>query len=199
MWVRLGSMYFQERLRVKLTSSFPVGEVPMSQTTLTAMTRQAFQEPLSIGTELLSRTLAERAPGRERDWARSLAQSLAHAGSALGQHVASLEEPGGDFAKLEMGSAAKQTAEICQAQRELLRECGRLRIEAELAAAAFTDSATATKSIDRRAASGNSRAIPDFGILRERAEDLLNRLRASCAAEIRLIMDGINTDIGGGD
>lgn len=171
----------------------------MSQTTLTAMVRQTYQEPLSDGTALLSQTLAERTPGREREWARSLAQALAQAGLDLAQHVASLEEPGGDFAKLEMGSAAKQTTDICQAQREILKECGRLRIEAEQAAAVFTDCATATKAIDRRATSGNSRAIPDFGVLRERVEELLNRLRGSCAAEVRLILDGVNTDIGGGD
>src|SRR5260370_37186195 len=102
----------------------------MSQTTFAAMPRQTYQEPLAIGADLVSQSLAERSPGRERDWARGLALSLAHAGAALAQHVASWEEPGGDFAKLEMGSAAKQAADICRSQREILKECGKLRIEA---------------------------------------------------------------------
>jgi hypothetical protein len=169
----------------------------MSYTFVAITPRPLNQAPLSIGADLVSQTLAERVPGRERDWARSLAYSLKHAEAALAQHVAALEEPEGDFAKLDTGSAARQAADICRSQREILEECGKLRVEAELAASAFTVHGNHVRSTSESAV--RRKAIPDFGLLRERAEGLLDRLRGSSAAEIRLILDGVNRDIGCGD
>lgn len=171
----------------------------MSQTSATVMTRRPNEEPLSISVDLVFQTLADRAPGRERKWAHTLAQALAQAETTLSQHVAALEEPEGEFAKLETGSAARQAADICQSQRTILREWDNLRIDAELAAAVFTDRANTARRMSGVADLANWSAIPDFGVLRGRAEGLLVRLRDSCAAEIRLVLDGANTDFGGGD
>jgi len=171
----------------------------MIQTSLTGMTRRSNQEPLSIGAELVFQTLADRVPGRERAWAHSLAHALELAGAALAQHVAALEGPEGDFAKLETGSAVRQAAGICQSQRKILKEWSKLQTDAELAAAVFTDRTNTTRRMSGSADQANSKAIPDFGVLRERAAELLDRLRDACAAEIRMVLDGVNTDIGGGD
>jgi hypothetical protein len=171
----------------------------MSQTSLMGMPRRPNQEPLSIGAELVFQTLDDRVPGRERDWAHTLAQALERAETALTQHVAALEAPERDFAKIETGSAARQPANICQSQAKILWEWDNLRIDAEQAAAAFTDRASPTRRISGNAKQASWREIPDFGVLRKRAKELLDRLRDSCAAEIRLVMDGVNTDIDGGD
>jgi hypothetical protein len=145
----------------------------MSQTSLMGMPLRPNQEPLSIVTELVFQTLADRVPGRERDWAHGLARALERAETALAYHLAALEEPEGDF--------------------------DNLRIDAEQAAAAFTDRASSARRISGSTNQASWREIPDFGILRKRANELLDRLRDSCAAELRLVMDGVNTDIGGGD
>jgi hypothetical protein len=167
----------------------------MRHTSFASTPRPLNQAPLSIGAESVSQTLARRIPGREREWARDLAHSLGHAESALAQHVAALEEPEGEFARFDNGSAGKQVANLCRSQREILEACARLRIEAELAASAFSENGGRSPS-HRGPHRG---AIPDFGLLRERAIGLLERLRGSSAAEIRLILDGVNTDIGCGD
>jgi hypothetical protein len=171
----------------------------MSQTSLMGMPLRPNQEPLSIVTELVFQTLADRVPGRERDWAHGLARALERAETALAYHLAALEEPEGDFAKLETGTAVRQAANIYQSQAKILREWDNLRIDAEQAAAAFTDRASSARRISGSTNQASWREIPDFGILRKRANELLDRLRDSCAAELRLVMDGVNTDIGGGD
>jgi len=171
----------------------------MSQTFLAGTPRPLNQAPLSIGAESVSQTLAQRVPGREREWARDLAHSLGHAESALAQHLAALEEPDGDFSKLDSGSAAKQVANLCRSQREILEACAKLRLEAEFAAAAFTDNGNHTQTTRKSVRRWKRAGIPDFGMLRDRAENLVERLHGSSAAEIRLIMDGVNTDIGCGD
>jgi len=171
----------------------------MSQTSFGNIARPLNQAPLSIGAESVSQTLAERIPGREREWSRNLAHSLKHAESAIAHHVAALEAPEGEFGKVDTGSAAKQVADLCRSQRDILEACVKLRIEAELAASAFTDTGNNARTTSKNAHPRTWEAIPDFGMLRERAEGLLERLRGSTAAEIRWILDGVNTDIGGGD
>jgi len=163
------------------------------------MPRPLNQVPLSSGAESVSETLAQRIPGRERAWARDLAHSLGHAESALAQHVAALEEPEGEFAKLDSGSSAKQVADLCRSEREILEACAKLRLEAEFAASAFTDNGDHAQTTRKSVRRWKREGIPNFGMLRERGEKLVERLHGSSAAEIRLIMDGVNTDIGCGD
>lgn len=171
----------------------------MRHTSFASTPRPLNQAPLSLGAESVSQTLARRIPGREREWARDLAHSLGHAESALAHHLTALEEPEGELAKFDNGSAGKQVADLCRSQREILEACAKLRTEAELAASAFSDHDARGESNGKHIPRPHLRTIPDFGLLRERAVELVERLRGSSAAEIRLILDGVNTDIGCGD
>jgi len=87
---------------------------------------------------------------------------------------------------------ARQTDKVCQDQGHLLDQIAALR--KEVAAAANTFAPTAGLREPARCG-----AVPDFGAIRQHAEQLLTELQQNREAEANLILDSIDTDIGVGD
>ncbi len=125
----------------------------------------------------LEGALAAAAPGREQDWARRVGADLRDVRSALEEHRASAEGPGGLFAELQVAlpAASYRLGNLQQAHGAMLEETDGL-----------------LTSIERLAEDGSG----SFDAIRQRVSALLSGVRAHQAREVDLIYEAFCRNLG---
>lgn len=143
-------------------------------------------EPLTFAAEQLQAALDAQAEGREAEWARRVRDALAQVEAALRQHRANAKAPDGLFSEVDENrpTLAKQADELRNDHDEFLKQVRALRDESQQLAG---PPAPSLQPADDRDA------------LRQLAEKFLNDLRQTKEAELKLVLDSVNTDLGGGD
>ena len=169
------------------------------QATMPSTQRRASFDALSLSIEWLGRTLTADIPGHEREWAEEVGYALANIHKGLRQHLAVVYAPDGALAEIEKlrPTLSRQVIELRRQQERLLGQCAALREEVERAAAAFTPG---METFDRSAAEpAENGGVADFSGIRDQAGQLVSNLQEAKATEASLLLESVNTDIGGGD
>jgi hypothetical protein len=142
----------------------------------------------------LDKALDINVPGNEWHWANTVENSFAQVESALREHRALARSPNGILSGVDetRPSMARQADTLRNDFDHLVAQILVLRKEVRRAAEAFRP----PSDLGGKAAGGE---IPDFGAIRQQAKTLLAALQQDMGTELCLIMDSVNTDIGGGD
>jgi hypothetical protein len=165
----------------------------MPQASLQTQPRRK-DDALALSLDSLRQALATDVPGREREWAQAVGDTLARVEATLRQHRAAAKAPDGLLAMVDetRPTLARQADELRTDHDDFLKQVIALREEVCRAADAFQSSADRSARPD----AGN---IVDFSAIRQRAEQLLAGLQENKEAETKLVLESINTDIGAGD
>jgi hypothetical protein len=142
----------------------------------------------------LDQAVAADVPGRERAWAEAVVDALTHVEKALRQHRSAAKAPDGLLAEVDetRPTLARQANGLRHDHDALLAQVLALRNEAQQAAEAFQPAGSPS-------ATTGAGGVADFGAIRRRAEQFLAGLQEAKAAETKLILESVNTDIGVGD
>jgi hypothetical protein len=142
----------------------------------------------------LGQAVTADVPGRERAWAEGVRDELAHVETALRQHWSAAKAPDGLLAEVDetRPTLARQANELRHDHDALLAQVLALRNEAQQAGEAFQPEGTPS-------AKTGAGGVADFGAIRRHAEQFLAGLQETKAAETKLILESVNTDIGVGD
>ena len=140
----------------------------------------AEHDALLIAIHSLEAALAAAAPGRERLWARHVAEMLKGVADALAEHIASTEDPDGLFAEIDdtWPTMAYHVERLRREHSELIEQARALALRVEYSV---------------------KHEMPDFHDVRRRAALLLTELRHHQAAETDLIHKSFFVDLGVGD
>jgi hypothetical protein len=151
-------------------------------------------DALDPSLDALQAALAADVPGREREWAQAVGDTLTRVEAALRQRRWAAEAPDGLLAEVDetRPTLARQADELRSELDEFMKRIAPLRDETARAVEAFQPLTTTSA---RPASSG----IVDFGAIRQQGEQLLAGLRENEDEEAKLILESINTDIGAGD
>ncbi len=151
-------------------------------------------DALLMAMERLRQALAADVPGRECAWGETVGDALAQLEQGLRAHVEASEAPDGLPTEVDQTrpTLARQTDKVCQDQDQLLEQIAALRKEVAAVTSAFEPAAGVP-------AQARTAVVPDFGALRQHAEQLLADLQQNREAEANLILDSVDTDIGVGD
>jgi|SRR5262245_34064209 len=150
------------------------------------------RDTLALAADHLSQALSAKIGGREREWAESVAATLARMETALRKHRAVANDPEGLFAAVDeiRPALAKQADELRSNHSDFLEQVNVLRDEVESAVAAMQ------LNPDPEAKPVGDK-VADLSVIRQLGENLLADLRQTKAAEMRLVAESVNTDIGG--
>jgi hypothetical protein len=154
--------------------------------------------PLAV--RRLERALAAPQAGRERQWATRLATAVAEVARALDMPAGDADPLDGlcDEPELMRPSLVRQVGQLRQEHADLLAVASRLHSEACSAAEAFTFPASSGSGGPVPPGTGRT-VIPDFGRLRQQAQELLDAVRRHEHRETALVLESVTTDIGVGD
>jgi hypothetical protein len=134
-------------------------------------------------------------------WAVGLADAFSRVELGLRKRMAAAHDPDGLFAEVDdtRPTLARQADKLRGSHSELLSQAMSLRAEARHAADFFSPSGR--KRAETSVARGRRRigTAADVHEIRQRAEQFLVSLQKHEEAEIRLVQESINTDIGVGD
>ena len=144
--------------------------------------------------DLLGNTLANNVPGNEWQWANSVANALGLVESALREHRDRAKAPDGLLASVDetRPTLARQADGLRSEHDHFLAQLSCLKGEVRHAAEAF-------RPVGNDHANVAAGEIPDFGDIRQKVCQLLEALHQNTEAEMCLVLDSINTDIGAGD
>jgi hypothetical protein len=151
-------------------------------------------DALALSLDQLRLAIATDVPGRQREWAEAVEDALASVEKALRQHRAAAKAPDGLLAEVDetRPTLARQADGLRSDHDEFLAQVLALRKELQRAAEAFRPANI--PSIMTLAG-----GVPDFGAIRQQAEQLVAALQENKEAETKLVLESVNTDIGVGD
>jgi hypothetical protein len=140
-------------------------------------------------------------PGHEREWAQEVGIALTNVQQAMRLHAAAAEAPDGLFAKVDLTrpTLVRQVGKLRREHGELLERARSLEGELRTAAQAFQPSTLSLARANPLPEPPRATAIPDFGSIRQGAEQLLTGLQIHLQEEAKLLLDSVNIDIGVGD
>jgi hypothetical protein len=166
----------------------------MRYATLTtqAMPRKSDALPRSL--DRIAKVLAADFPGHERQWAKIVDSALVFVEAALRQQRDLANDPDGLLAGVdEMRPTLARRAEQLRSDYDhFLTRVLSLREEVQKAVEAFQPAPVPLT----RTCVGK---VADFGAIKQGTLRLKEELRRHQEAELRLVMDSVNTDIGAGD
>jgi hypothetical protein len=160
----------------------------------------AAKNDLLTAAERLERALTGEAPGRERDWAGDVDDALAGLEQAVRQRAATLVSRDGSVVKVDRPrlpspTVDRQAADLRQELEGMLERLTTLRLQVQGAAQVFGGAAIPAGL----PATPRACAIPDFGALRQQAQELVEAVRRYEEETARMLLESVNTDIGAGD
>jgi hypothetical protein len=149
----------------------------------------------------LEEVLGVPPPGQERQWASRLAAALGAVGEGWRVHTAESESVEGLFTEVDLTrpSLVRQVRDLRREHSELLARATALQREAQSVAHAFTFPRASQPAERWPAELATPQVVPDFGRLRQHAEQLLRALRRHQEQETDLVLESVTTDIGVGD
>jgi hypothetical protein len=166
----------------------------MSQATILAQARPMKTDALTVTLDRFAAAVATDIPGHEWHWAKAVGGALAHVERALREHQALAKDPDGLLAGVDetRPTLARQADGLRSDHTHLLKQVVALREEVQRAMDAFGPASALSPK------TGVGRSM-DFGAIREEAKQLLASLQHTKDAEMQLVFESVNTDIGGGD
>jgi hypothetical protein len=149
----------------------------------------------------LEEVLGVPPPGQERQWASRLAAALGAVGEGWRVHTAESESVRGLLTEVDLTrpSLVRQVGVLCREHEELLARAAALQREAQSVAHAFTFPKASRPGEPWPGEPSTPQVVPDFGLLRRHAEQLLRALRRHQEQETDLVLESVTTDIGVGD
>jgi Hemerythrin HHE cation binding domain len=156
---------------------------------------------LVLSVDRLGETLASDIPGHEREWAEQAGRALARVEVAVRQHAASVEAPDGMYAQMDLTrpTLARQVSELRQEHRDFVEQASGLQNEVARAAKLFQSRTQPVAAVSPLPEPAGVPGIPDFGVLRQRAERFIGALHHHLEVEDELIVESVTTEIGVGD
>src|SRR5262249_29226679 len=132
--------------------------------------------------ECLRQSASAEVPGHELQWAENVGVAVTVVEKALRQHMALAETPEGFLAQVDgtRPTLARQAGELCREHGDLLRQVLALKEEVDHAAEAFRPATEVANKIE-------AASVPDFGALRQQAEELLAALLEHKYEEMKLV------------
>jgi hypothetical protein len=149
----------------------------------------------------LLQMLTENVPGREGDWAENMSAALDRCERAIRRHAAIVEAPNGTYAQIDLTrpTLARRVANLRQEHGAFLEQTRALKQEMDGIRQAFKPYEDLTAQPDPLPRPPAVAAIPDFGSLRQRVEQLWAALDHHTHEEANLVVETVTTDIGVGD
>jgi hypothetical protein len=148
----------------------------------------------------LEQALSMDHTGHEREWADSVSGALTNVHQALRLHAAATEGSDGLLLQVDLTrpTLARQVGDLRREHNELFAQARLLEGQLQTAGEAFhsADSAVSATALPR---ASRVAEVPDFGVLRRSAVQLLTSLQHHVDEEAKLILESVNTDIGVGD
>jgi hypothetical protein len=156
---------------------------------------------LTAPLQQLHAALAEDATGREEVWARAVSRGLLQVRQALERHNAEGETPAGLFGEVDLTrpSLARQVSKLLQQHMDFLTSLQTLQADVDMAVRTFQPAAVVPTLSQPLPEPQGRPAIPAFGELRQRGQDLVTELEQHCKQEIDLVQESVTTDLGAGD
>jgi hypothetical protein len=154
--------------------------------------------------EKLQRTLAADVAGQERDWAERADQALTQLAAAISQRAATWRSPEGKVVDVESPRlpspiVARRGSELRRDLDGLLEQAISLQTDVRSAARAFSSAGDVSDLAGALPVAPEVSAVPNFGVFRQRAEQLVEGIRRYIEQEAGLILETVNTDVGAGD
>jgi hypothetical protein len=166
----------------------------MSQATRPSQPPRGKNDALTLSLDQLRQALASELVGHEKRSLERLADALGCIVTALRQHRADAKSTDGVLAEVDetRPTLARRADTLRSDHDNLLMEVRGLRDKVARTAESFTPSyeSSTDEGISRNA---------DFDDLREQAEKVASSLQQNKDAEVDLIQESVNTDIGVGD
>jgi uncharacterized protein YukE len=159
------------------------------------------EDPFQQTLEQLAQALAQECAGQEGTWARQLGAVLADVEQALGRHTQAIEGPNGSLSKVDLTrpTLLRRVGDVRQQHRTLQEALKELRGELGRAAEAFERHAHPGLANEALPPLKGPDAVPDFGAVRRRAEEIVSALRKLEEEEADLLLETVNMDLGAGD
>ena len=151
--------------------------------------------------ENLNQAIHQEFAGRERAWVEGVSGALCGAQQALRQHGAVAEATDGLFAKVDLTrpTLARQAGQLRREHTDLVEHARALDGQLRGAADAFQALNPPAPSINPLPDPVRTCSVPDFGSIRQSAEQLLDEVQHHLDGEAKLLLESVNTDIGVGD
>jgi hypothetical protein len=151
---------------------------------------RGMDDPLALSLDQLRHALGGEVLGHEREWAEAMRAALIQVEQALRQRITAVKAPDGPLAEVDdtRPTLVRQVNALRQYQEELLGKAVALQEEVRCAAKAFQPNSSA-----------GAGSVPVFGEIRRKTEELLAGLQQNKEAQIDLVLESVNTDIGVGD
>jgi hypothetical protein len=149
-------------------------------------------DALDLSLEYVRDTAAKEVPGHEREWSESVEEALGLLETALRQHRVAAKSPDGPLGEVDetWPTLARKADKVRIDLDKTLAELLSLRKELKRIADSFQPGTGAPKLAAKT-------EVPDFTALRQQVNELVERLKKDKEAEARLVLDSIDTDIGG--
>jgi hypothetical protein len=159
---------------------------------------QTKSDTLLIRVERLEQALTAEVAGRECGWTEAVRAALADIGGALRQHTFEAEAPDGLFAQVDLTrpTLVRQVGGLRHEHADLVEQAATLQQEVERAAEAFQARRQALPLAEPLPEPSPPRSVADFGVLRQRGEDLVAALQHHRERETGLLLESVETDIG---
>ncbi len=148
------------------------------------------QDLLTLSANGLRDAIAKEAVGHERQWAEHVLPALSKVEVALRTHLAAVMDPTAEIDKTRP-TLARRAEELQREHGDLLAAVHHLGERLGRAVQAFQPT-PAESTVD-------ARGIVDLAAIKHEAEQLLAQLHEHREAEIDLIQETVDTDIGVGD
>jgi len=149
-------------------------------------------DALDLSLEYLRDTAAKEVPGHEREWSESVEEALGLLEAALRQHRSAAKSPDGPLAEVDetWPTLARKADHLRIDLDKSLGEIVTLRKELKRIADSFQPGTGAPRQTLKT-------EVPEFTAIRQQVNGLVDRLEQDKETEARLVLDSIDTDIGG--
>jgi hypothetical protein len=159
------------------------------------------EDQLAEPMERLEQALSAPVAGCERTWAEHVVAAVDAVEQAVRQHAARAEDADGLYTSVDLTrpTLVRRVNELRREHGGLLEQLSSLRAEVKRAAAAFIPDHIKPVSVNALPAAPVSGSVPNFGALRQRAQEFLTTLQRHRDAEGDLLLESVNMDFGAGD
>jgi hypothetical protein len=161
-------------------------------------------DALLAAAEKLEEVLAADVAGQERDWADRVDQALTQVVDALQQRAATWKSPEGkvvdvESPRLPSPTVARRGSELRRELDGFLEQAKALQVDVRKVARTFGGEADVANRAGALPVAPEAGAVPDFGVFRQRAEQLVEGIRRYIQQEAALILESVNIEVGAGD
>jgi hypothetical protein len=161
-------------------------------------------DALLTAAEKLQRVLAADVAGQERDWADRVDRALAQLADAIGKRAATWKSPEGKVVEVESPrlpspTVARRGSELRRDLDGFLEQARTLQTDVRHVARTFGGGAEVANLAGALPVAPEAGAVPDFGVFRQRAEQLVEGVQRYIQQEAGLILESVNIDVGAGD